>query len=113
MKRKGGGAASQSNPEKGRAVKCKKNDGSHPSDVPTDVKNTCILYGPGISSKEWKFLKDNYKKHGVQRPFKEKSARSGGKKCDKAVKFDDVTQEWNTMKYHDDLILKKKKGKSE
>ena len=49
-KQKGGGAISQSNPEKGRSGKRKRNNAENPIDVPTGAKNTCMLHGPGHSS---------------------------------------------------------------
>ena len=72
-----------------------------------------MLHGPGHSSKECKVLKVYSKNHGAQRPFKDKEARSVGNKSTKTARFDDTTQEVNTVKYHDDRILKKKKGKNQ
>ena len=110
-KQKGVGSASPYNPEKGRAGNQKKNCVSHPSDAPTGAKKTCMLYGPGHSSKECKVFKVYSKNHGAQRPFKDKEARSVGNKSTKTARFDDTTQEVNTVKYRDDRILKKKNGK--
>ena len=50
----------------------------------------------------------------MQRPHKDKEARSvGNKKRDDTVKFDSETQEVNTMVYHDAPIPRKKKGKNQ
>ena len=46
----------------------------------------------------------------MQKPHKEKKARSGGKpKYRKSVRFDGKTQEFNTLASHDGPIPKKKK----
>ena len=70
-KRKGGEAASPTNPEKGRAGKLKKNYAGHPSDRMTSDK-TCVLHGPRHSTEECKLLKEYSKKYAMQRPYKEK-----------------------------------------
>ena len=45
-KRKGGEAASPTNPQKGRTSKIKTNHSGHPTDRPTGTK-TCLVHGPG------------------------------------------------------------------
>ena len=56
-KKMGVSSASPSNPKKGRAGKRKRNNAGRPSDDLTNVKNTCLLHGPGQSLEECKFLK--------------------------------------------------------
>ena len=48
---KRGEATSPTNPDKGRAGKIKAKNAGHPSDVKTGAKKTCMLHGPGDSSK--------------------------------------------------------------
>ena len=70
-----------------------------------------MLHGPGHSSEDFKVLQDYSENHITQRPFKDKQARSGGNKCGKTVKLKSASEEVNVMKYHDEPIPKKKKGK--
>ena len=58
-------------------------------------------------------LKEYYKKNGARCSFKDKEARYGGNKRAKTAKFDDSMQEVNTMKYHDEHIPEKKRGKKQ
>ena len=58
-------------------------------------------------------LKDYSKKHVAQQPFKDKSARSGGNERANTIKFNDVTQQVNTMKSHNEPIPKQKKGEKQ
>ena len=51
-KKKGGGSASPSNPEKGCDGKRKRNHAGHQSDDPTGSKKTCLVHGPRHSSEE-------------------------------------------------------------
>ena len=62
----GRGAASPSNPEKGRSGKRKINDAGHPSNAPTGAKKTCILHGPGHSTEDCKVLQYSSKNHIAQ-----------------------------------------------
>ena len=104
--------ASLANPKKGRDGKCKKNHAGHPSDRMTGAK-TCLVHGLRHSTKECKLLKEWSKKYYVQRPHKDKEARSGGSKnCAKAVNFYGHTQEINAVVSHDAHISRNKTGKS-
>ena len=91
-----------SNTEKGRAGKGKKNDTFHLSDALTGAKNICMLQIPRHSYKEYKVLKDYLENHVARKPFKEKEFPYGSNKRAKTVKFDNATQEVNTMKSHDE-----------
>ena len=48
-KKNGGASASPSNPNQGRAGKCKRSNEVHSSDEPTREKKTFLLHGPGHS----------------------------------------------------------------
>ena len=76
-----------SNPKKGRAGNCKRNDAGHLSDAPTGEKNTYMLHGPRNPMEECKVLQEYSEKHIAQQPFKDKQDRSGGNKGGKTVKF--------------------------
>ena len=109
-KRKGVEFTYQTNPEKGRSGKHKKNYAGDPSNWTTGDK-TCLVHGPGNSAEGCKLLKEYSEKYAVQRPHKEKEARSrGSKKIGNNVKFNGETQEVNTMVSHDVTIPRKKKG---
>ena len=110
-KQKGGESAQPTNPEKSRSGKYKTNNIGHPIDEPTRAKKTCLLHGPRHSSEECKALKVYSEKYAAQRPHKTTEARSGGKpKRGKTAKFDDNTQEVNTMENYSDTTPRKKKG---
>ena len=49
----------------------------------------------------------------MQYTYKDKKSLYGDSKLAKIVKFDEVTQEVNTIKPHDEPIPKKKKGKKQ
>ena len=72
-----------------------------------------MLHGPGHSTEECKVIQDYSENHIAQQPFKDKQARSGGNKRGKTVKFEGASEEANVMKYHDEPIPRKKKGKRE
>ena len=65
---------------------------------------------PGTILKNEIFLRTTTNNHGKHCPFKYKEACYGGNNPANKVKFDEMTEEVNTMKYHDDRIPKKKKG---
>ena len=111
MKQKGEETASPTNPEEGRSGNFKTKNAGRTSDAPTRAGKTCLFNGPGQSSKECKVLKIYSKKCAAQRPHKTAEAPSCSKpKRDKVVKFNDSTQEFNTMGNHGDPIPRKKKG---
>ena len=111
--KKEGASTSPSNLEQGRPDKRKRSNAGHPSDEPTGAKNTCLLHGPGNSSKEYKFIREYTKKRSEQHTYKDKQARSGSNKRTKTVNFEDTTEEVNIMKYQDEPIPNKKRGEKQ
>ena len=99
--KKVGLSALTSNPEQVRASKRKINNAGHPSDELTSVKNTYLMHGPGHSLEDCKFPKEDTKKRSAQHTYKYNQSRSGGNKRAKVVKFEEATQEVNTVKSHD------------
>ena len=80
----------------------------HPRNQTTGAK-TCFLHGLGHSTEECKTPKDYPAKYTAQIPHNEIEALSGGnKKRVKTVKFDDSTEEVNTMTAPDAPIPREK-----
>ena len=109
-KRKGGEAASPTNPDTSRTGKRKTRNAGHPSDRLTRGK-TCLLHGTGHSTEECKGLKGYSTEYTVQRPHKEEACSGGNKKQGKTVQFDGKTEEVNSMTASDVPITRKKKEK--
>ena len=76
---RGGGGSSPTNPKTGLAGNRKTKNAGHLRNWSNRGK-TCLLYGSGQSTEEFRVLKDYSAKYFAQQPHSDREARSNGKK---------------------------------